>query len=79
MKVPGVLATALIAGASTFLQVLASGISVLDVWWAPVTVALLGALLKWVDVARPVKKGLMPNGTSRKIENGSKLRRFWLG
>jgi hypothetical protein len=79
MKIPGVLAVALVAEATMFLHVLASGISALDQWWAPVLVALLGALLKWLDVQRPTGPTVTINGVPRTIKNDSKLRRFFLG
>lgn len=75
MKVPGVVATALIAAVYAFLQSLASGVSVLEFWWVPVAVALLGVLLKWLDVRRSVSVEMGMRGT----ENDSKLRRFFLG
>ena len=75
MKIPGVFPVALLAAAYAFLQSLASGVSMLEFWWVPVAVALLGVLLKWLDVLRPVSIDM----GMRTIENDSKLRRFWLG
>lgn len=73
MKVPGVVATALITALYAFLQTLTSGVSVLEGWWVPVAVAVLGVLLKWLEVSG------QPQGGQRDIENDSKSRRFWLG
>ena len=72
MTIPGVLSVAVVAAVSAFLQSLASGLSMLEFSWVPVAVTLLGVLLKWWDVRRPVL-GV------RGIENDSKLRRFLLG
>lgn len=75
MKVPGVVATALIVAVYAFLQSLASGVSVLEFWWVPVAVALLEVLIKWLDVRRSVSVEMGMRGA----ENDSKLRRFFLG
>lgn len=74
MRVPGVVATALLTAVYAFVQALATGVSVLDQWWVPVAVALLGVLLKWLDVTKP-----KPEGGQRGIEDDSKMRRFLLG
>lgn len=73
MRVPGVVATALFAALYAFVQALASGVSVLEQWWVPVAVAVLGALLKWLEVAQAKPEG------QRDIAPDSKWERFLLG
>lgn len=73
MRVPGVVATALFTAMYAFVQALANGVSVLEQWWVPVAVAILGALLKWLEVARAKPEGQW------EIAPESKLERFLLG
>jgi len=73
MRVPGALWTVLIAAATAFLQSLASGLGGLDVWWAALAVALVGFVLKLIDLYRP-GAGVVAFGSGE-----SRWRRFWLG
>lgn len=73
MRVPGVIATALFTAIYAFVQALASGVSVLDQWWVPVAVAVLGVILKWLEVAQAKPEG------QREIAPESKWQRFLLG
>ena len=73
MKIPGVLVTAAIVGLYALLQNLAIGVQSIEEWWIPTALTLLSALIKWVDVQRPVKT------MARNIEGESSARRFWLG
>ena len=71
MKIPGSIPILLIVAVQALLLELAAGVSVFGNWWVPIAVAVLGALLKFLDVQRVA-------GT-RSVDNGSKLRRWLLG
>lgn len=50
MRIPGWLWIALIAGVTALLDGLLTGLSGLGDVWAPVAVAGLGAILRWIEV-----------------------------
>jgi len=59
MRVPGVLQTVLIAGAYALIESLTTGVVVLEGWWVPVAVAVLGLVAKWLELLRSPKRADM--------------------
>lgn len=78
MQVPGFIWTALIAGATTLLLTLQTGISA-DVtdYWGPVAIAAIGALLKAIETWKQPDDGIV---TARSLQAPrGRLSRFFLG
>jgi hypothetical protein len=71
MQIPGSIPILLIVAVVTFVREITASVLVLDNWWGPIAVAVLGALLKFLNVHQV-------SGT-RSIDDGSKMRRWLLG